>query len=96
MIYLHDIKYEGEFIDGKKNGKGKEYYNNYFYDLLFDGEYLNNYKLKGKEYYKNGKLKFVGEYLFTDKFNGKLYDYNGNVVFEVINGNAKIEEKMKV
>ena len=39
MIYLHDIKYEGEFIDGKKNGKGKEYYNNYFYDLLFELNY---------------------------------------------------------
>ena len=30
--------YEGEFKDGKRNGKGKEYYNG---KLKFEVEYLN-------------------------------------------------------
>ena len=53
-------KYEGIFINGKKNGRGKEYIknDNDKYTVIFDGEYLNDYKLHGKEYYKNGKLKF--------------------------------------
>jgi len=52
---------------------------------------LNDYKLRGKEYYKNGKLKFEIEYLFTEKYNGKIYDYNGNILFELYNDNARIE-----
>ena len=31
--------FEGEYINGKKNGKGKEYY--YGSELMFEGEYLN-------------------------------------------------------
>ena len=61
--------------------------------LLFEGEYFNNYKVKGKEYYANGKLKFEGEYLFNKKLKGKIYDCNGNIIFKLDNGNAKIEEK---
>ena len=88
-----EIKYEGEYLNGKKKGKGKEYFNRYFPQLIFEGEYFNNYRYKGKEYYKNGILKFEGEYLFAEKWNGKEYDYNGNIVFEIINGNAIIEDK---
>ena len=47
---------------------------------------MNNCRVRGKEYYKNGKLKYEGEYLFKDKLNGKLYDYDGNVIFEYNNG----------
>ena len=83
-------KYEGEYLNGKKNGKGKEYTCGYSEDfrLEFEGDYINNYRKKGKEYYKNGKLKFEGEYLFEEKWNGKIYDNNENI----INGNAKIED----
>ena len=31
--------YEGEYLNGKKNGKGKEYFNND--NLKFEGEYKN-------------------------------------------------------
>ena len=66
-----NIKYAGEFLNGKKNGKIKEYdysfdlnFNLYKNDILiFEGEYLNNYRSKGKEYF--GKLLFEGEYLFS-------------------------------
>ena len=88
------LKYEGEYLNGKKNGNGEEYFTGYYKSqIMFDGEYLKNYRYKGKEYYQNGKLKFEGEYLFAEKWNGKEFDYNGNVVFELINGNAIIEDK---
>ena len=87
-------KYVGKFFNGKREGKGKEYIDkNFHYYLIFEGEYYNNYRLKGKEYYENGKLKFDGKFLFGEKYNGKIYDYNGIIIFELINGNAKIEEE---
>ena len=33
------IKFEGEYLNGENNGKGKEYYQNHI--LKFEGEYLN-------------------------------------------------------
>ena len=81
----------------KKNGKGKEYFYNNNYSgnksyLMFEGEYLNNYRLKGKEYYKNGKLKYEGEFIISKKWNGKVYDELNNIVYELKNGNGKIKE----
>jgi len=41
--------FEGEYLNGKRNGKGKEYYDNG--NLKFDGEYLYGERNgKGKEY----------------------------------------------
>ena len=54
--------YEGEYLNGKKNGKGKEY--DYKCQLRFEGEYLNGKRNgKGKEYDGCGRLVFEGEYL---------------------------------
>ena len=36
---------------------------------------MNDIRLRGKDYYENGKLKFEGEYLFKHKLKGKLYDF---------------------
>ena len=45
---LFELKFEGEYVNGERNGKGKEYYNDY---LDFEGEYLNGKRNgKGKEY----------------------------------------------
>ena len=53
------------FLNRKRNGKGKEYYNG---KLRFEGEYLNGKRNgKGKEYF-DGRLIFEGEYL------------NGNII----------------
>ena len=60
---------------------------------MFEGEYFNDFRIRGKEYYKNGKLKFEGEYLFKDKWDGKLFDCNGNLLFELKNGNSIIKDK---
>ena len=59
--------FEGDIINGKKNGKGKEYN---FFDgyLIFEGEYLNDLRNgKGKEYDSNGNIIFEGEYLNGEK-----------------------------
>ena len=55
------ILYEGEYLNGKRNGKGKEYYPNG--NLKFEGKFLNyNWNGKGKEYY-NDILIFEGIYM---------------------------------
>ena len=65
--YIGILIFEGEYLNGERNGKGKEYYKNdnlfYAFDnLYFEGEYLNGKRNgKGKEYYYDGKLKFDGE-----------------------------------
>jgi len=47
-------------MNGKRNGKGKEYYND---KLIYEGEYKNGKRNgKGKEYY-NGNLIFEGEFI---------------------------------
>ena len=62
------LKFEGEYINDKRNGIGKEYY--YSGKLLFEGEYLYNFKIRGK-YYINEKLEYEDEFLFNKKWNGK-------------------------
>ena len=65
------LLFEGEYLNGKRNGKGKEYDDK---KLEFEGEYLNGKRNgKGKEYYNNGKLRFEGEYLYNYKLKGKYY-----------------------
>ena len=48
--YDNELIYEGEYLNGKRNGKGKEY--NYDGYLKYEGEYLNGKRLieKGEEY----------------------------------------------
>ena len=36
--YYDELVFEGEYLNGKRNGKGKEYVYN---ELVFEGEYLN-------------------------------------------------------
>ena len=80
--------FEGEYLNGLINGKGKEYI---FGDLRFEGEYLYSQKLRGK-YYIDDKLEYEGEFLYNKKWNGKGYDENGNIIYELKNGTGKIKE----
>ena len=45
--YYHDkLKFEGQYINDQRNGRGKEY--NFKGDVIFEGEYLNNQRWNGK------------------------------------------------
>ncbi len=60
--------FEGEYLNGKRNGKGKGIKNG----IIFEGEYLNGKRNgKGKEYDSFGKLLFEGEYLNGIKMENK-------------------------
>ena len=59
------LEFEGEYLNGKRNGKGKGYWNG---KLEYEGEYLNDKRNgKGKEYDNEGKLQFEGEYINNKK-----------------------------
>ena len=89
-IYSDELIYEGEYLNGKRNGKGKEYGS--YGRLIFEGEYLNGKKNgKGKEFFDN-KLIFEGEYLNDKKWNGKGYDIDNNIIYELKNGNGSIKD----
>ena len=91
--YGHRMEYrfEGEYIDGKRNGKGKIYLGED--NLIFEGEYKdgkrNGYGIK----YFYGNIKFKGQYFKGKRFNGFGKKYNKNwktIDVEYRNGN-KIE-----
>ena len=95
--YSGELIFEGEYLDGKRHGNGKEYdYNN----LIFEGKYLNGKRHgKGKEYYllfkeqkKINILKFEGEFFNGKKWNGKQYEINNNKIYEIKNGKGFIKE----
>ena len=75
--------FEGEYLNGQRNGKGKEYWRNN--RMIFEGKYLNGKRNgKGREYdFSNSKLIFEGEYI-NGKRNGKGKEYwsNGILFFE--------------
>ena len=55
--------------------------------LTHEGEYSNKLRNgNGKEYYKDGKLKFEGIYLYNYKLKGKLYknhiEFEGDFLFD--------------
>jgi len=54
------LKFEGEYLDGDRHGKGKEYglLNALTIILLFEGEYFHGNKWNGKGYNYNGDLIF--------------------------------------
>ena len=75
-----DYIYKGEYSNGEKNGKGKEYY---FNQLVFEGEYKNGKKNgKGKEFKDGYKLVFEGEYKNGYKSKGKEYYNNSKLYFD--------------
>ena len=83
--------FEGEYLNGEKNGKGKEFF--YNGNLLFEGNYLHNKRHgKGQEYNKNGELIFEGEYLYNNKYNGKGYDEDGNKISSIRYGKGYVKK----
>ena len=79
--FYDSLLFEGEYLDGERNGKGKEYFNGV---LIYEGYYLNGKRNgRGKGYdYNSGDLEFEGEY-FNGKINGKIKEYwFGKLEFE--------------
>jgi len=91
ILYTDSMIFEGEYKNGKRNRKRKDYYHNG--DLEFEGEYSNGKRNgKGKEYYYGRKLKFEGEYLNGDKWNGKGYNIEGIIDIQIKDGSGKGKE----
>ena len=86
--YDGKLIFEGEYLNGKRNGKGKEY--DSFGNILFEGEFYSNFRIKGKKYIK-GILEYEGDYLLNKKWTGKGYDETGKVIYELINGNGIVK-----
>ena len=110
-VYFQDTNikvFKGNYIKGKKNGKGKEYYINK--KKKFEGEYSNGKKIKGTGYdkfgniiykiengkviekYKNGNLVFEGKYFNGKKYTGIGYDIYGNKAYEIKYGKGHVKE----
>jgi len=72
------LVFEGEYLNGERNGKGREYY--CFNKILrFEGEYLNGKKWNGKG--NDNFNKFAYE-LKNGKGFIKEYGYEGELIFE--------------
>ena len=71
-----NIRFKGEYLNGKKHGRGKEY--NKSGDIIFEGEYANGYKIEGKGYNRDHNLIFYLE----KNGKGKEYYYGNELKFE--------------
>ena len=83
-IYKADtnqLLFEGRYLNGKKNGKGKEFDDNN--NVVFEGEYLEGKKWNGiiKTYYDNQRIKFEGTYK-AGEINGLCREYNNDGILE--------------
>ncbi len=87
------LKYEGEYLKGKKNGRGREYKNS---TLIYEGEYSNDKrKGQGKDYNFDKKLVFEGEHLNGEKWDRKGKEYYNNRIFLLSNIQmVKMERKI--
>ena len=85
--YYSLIIFEGEYLNGQKHGKGKEYYDNG--KLEFEGEYLNGKRQgKGKEYY-NSEItseNIFGNSDYSDEYGQLILKEN---IYMIEDGKAK-------
>ena len=75
--YNNELKFEGKYLNGERNGKGKEF--NDKGKLSFEGEYINGKRWNGNGYDINNNI------IYTLKNgNGLIKEYisNGNLKFE--------------
>ena len=92
------IVFYGEYLNGKRNGKGKEYLqkDEYIFDicrdkLIFEGEYLNGKRWNGKQYNDNNETVYEikdGKGYIKQKFDDK-YIFEGEYLNGEINGKGK-------
>ena len=78
-IIIMVLCFEGQILEGLKNGKGKEYFVDDNNKIKFEGEYINGQKWNGIGYDINGKK----QYELKDG-SGYIFEYNNNnsLIFE--------------
>ena len=84
------LKFEGEYLNGEKNGKGKKYYENG--KLKFKGEYLNNKKWNVKFYHNKVKKIFElkdGKGKIKKFYEGGKRKFEGEYLNGLKNGKGK-------
>ena len=102
------IVFKGKYVNGRKEGDGKEFYFNK--RIKFEGSYSKGIKVNGTGYdkfgnviytinyknvtekYRNGKCVFYGTYYNGKKWTGVGYDINGNVAYNIICGKGFVKE----
>lgn len=95
-VWLSLMCYEGEFKEGKYDGKGKAYWgvdDDNKEILNYEGEFKEGkYEGNGTLYFDNGSVKYKGNFKKGD-YSGKgtLYDEQGNVVHKGKFKNGDIE-----
>ena len=84
FTYSGYMQFIGEYTNGKRNGKGKEYH--YVKNrciIGFEGEYINGLRNgEGKLYLNNGEVEFEGIFLDGNKWKGNALEFNTNDNFE--------------
>ena len=63
-IYKDILRFEGEYLNGEKNGKAKKYY--YDGKLMFEGEYLNGKIWNGKGLDSSDGYKLDIKYIYVN------------------------------
>ena len=81
--YIKTNFFEGEYLNGERNGKGKIYDNG---QIKFEGEFLNGQKNGKGKYFSDGILLFEGEYR-----NGKKHGECKEYYYEETKDNLRFE-----
>ncbi len=76
ILNTNNMIFNGEYINGKRNGRGNEYNNK---KLIFEGEYLNGFRWNGTGYNNNGEIDFI---IKNGCGRGKEYNNDGKLEYE--------------
>ena len=88
------LEFEGELINGERNGNGKEYYDDG--KLKFEGEYLNGKIWNGKGVDRNGNILYIvkdGKGKVKEYFRNGVLKFEGEYLNGEKNGKGKEYDK---
>ena len=79
LIKDNSLIFEGEYLNGKRNGKGNEYFFKNNAQFKFKGKYLNGYIIEGKAYdvFNNLVLEIKKDGKGKDFFNNGKLQFKG-------------------
>ena len=74
-----ELCYEGDYVDGKRSGKGKEYL---FGNLFYEGDFLNGSRHGSGTAYVSGRILYKGDfYRGLEYGTGMSYTKDGSILF---------------